>query len=153
MCIVLFRLQKYKKFESNSQLFLCFFHLLLCCFDCKSTKNLRAIHNSAKITLMETMLFRLQKYKKFESNSQQGGRVCLSGFSCFDCKSTKNLRAIHNLPIANNYIRRLFRLQKYKKFESNSQQLLLFVSLLLGCFDCKSTKNLRAIHNCGRRQG
>ena len=70
---------------------------LICCFDCKSTKNLRAIHNlslgkkkfrevvsTAKVqkiweqfttgeysAITLQMLFRLQKYKKFESNSQR----------------------------------------------------------------------------------
>ena len=42
----------------------------VCCFDCKSTKNLRAIHNEAEIANWRKELFRLQKYKKFESNSQ-----------------------------------------------------------------------------------
>ena len=41
----------------------------------------------------------------------------------------------------------LFRLQKYKKFESNSQLIKPFCQFEIGCFDCKSTKNLRAIHN------
>ena len=41
----------------------------------------------------------------------------------------------------------LFRLQKYKKFESNSQRETISVAVDYGCFDCKSTKNLRAIHN------
>ena len=41
----------------------------------------------------------------------------------------------------------LFRLQKYKKFESNSQPPQDEQSEIKGCFDCKSTKNLRAIHN------
>ncbi len=41
-------------------------------------------------------LFRLQKYKKFESNSQQVSVLPLLAYCCFDCKSTKNLRAIHN---------------------------------------------------------
>ena len=45
---------------------------------------------------MITMLFRLQKYKKFESNSQHRWQGALSTRRCFDCKSTKNLRAIHN---------------------------------------------------------
>ena len=40
---------------------------------------------------------------------------------CFDCKSTKNLRAIHNIGTKNCRLHTLFRLQKYKKFESNSQ--------------------------------
>ena len=42
------------------------------------------------------MLFRLQKYKKFESNSQHLTAEQLKQARCFDCKSTKNLRAIHN---------------------------------------------------------
>ena len=41
-------------------------------------------------------LFRLQKYKKFESNSQLVSASSARHKSCFDCKSTKNLRAIHN---------------------------------------------------------
>ena len=44
------------------------------CFDCKSTKNLRAIHNQAAIETLQATLFRLQKYKKFESNSQPAER-------------------------------------------------------------------------------
>ena len=43
-----------------------------------------------------SMLFRLQKYKKFESNSQPPGYGREKHARCFDCKSTKNLRAIHN---------------------------------------------------------
>ena len=66
---------------------------------------------------------------------------------CFDCKSTKNLRAIHNLDEAQAISNMLFRLQKYKKFESNSQPEKMTIELDKGCFDCKSTKNLRAIHN------
>ena len=66
----LFRLQKYKKFESNSQLIALDFEMIVRCFDCKSTKNLRAIHNSLRLFVTCYVLFRLQKYKKFESNSQ-----------------------------------------------------------------------------------
>ena len=72
-------------------------------------------------------LFRLQKYKKFESNSQQSG-------------------VLPRLPLM------LFRLQKYKKFESNSQLAATPLTILMCCFDCKSTKNLRAIHNYRRRR-
>ena len=118
----LFRLQKYKKFESNSQLQKCRAAVVSSCFDCKSTKNLRAIHNfllvhplravvvsTAKVqkiweqfttwlhgTNMQSKLFRLQKYKKFESNSQHPPPSLSCTIRCFDCKSTKNLRAIHN---------------------------------------------------------
>ena len=95
----LFRLQKYKKFESNSQPSVLLPSKNLSCFDCKSTKNLRAIHNTfliiyslfkvvstakvqkiweqfttvLKVSAHLMVLFRLQKYKKFESNSQLNG--------------------------------------------------------------------------------
>ena len=169
----LFRLQKYKKFESNSQLVSLFKMDKLCCFDCKSTKNLRAIHNcrwwvqnylpvvsTAKVQKIweqfttknidfftRNKLFRLQKYKKFESNSQPSRSMAMTSVSCFDCKSTKNLRAIHNLSLKNPFLYVLFRLQKYKKFESNSQPYRTELDNEFRCFDCKSTKNLRAIHN------
>ena len=50
------------------------------------------------------MLFRLQKYKKFESNSQQKSCNIIFIHCCFDCKSTKNLRAIHNKQLFHNLI-------------------------------------------------
>ena len=148
------------------------------CFDCKSTKNLRAIHNrhyrlpstnsvvsTAKVQkiweqfttisinfLTTRTLFRLQKYKKFESNSQLSLIVMKFSQRCFDCKSTKNLRAIHNNMNYDENYKRLFRLQKYKKFESNSQLLRPSTATKACCFDCKSTKNLRAIHNYSQNQ-
>ena len=122
---------------------------------------------------MKPKLFRLQKYKKFESNSQPDCVNLTYCHGCFDCKSTKNLRAIHNnvakvlfqlgvvstakvqkiweqFTTATPSFRSgtaLFRLQKYKKFESNSQRSLYDGTIRYCCFDCKSTKNLRAIHN------
>ena len=169
----LFRLQKYKKFESNSQPVVSTSLHTTGCFDCKSTKNLRAIHNRPWLFYICMALFRLQKYKKFESNSQLNAATLKNAPCCFDCKSTKNLRAIHNqakiitdkmrvvstakvqkiweqFTTQLNKIRseaRLFRLQKYKKFESNSQLATKLDYSKLRCFDCKSTKNLRAIHN------
>ena len=171
--LLLFRLQKYKKFESNSQLERCHFEECPCCFGCKSTKNLRAIHNSnrfscvynkvvsaAKVqkiweqfttdnynTGVEVALFRLQKYKKFESNSQHSSCSSYIVNCCFGCKSTKNLRAIHNENGSKQTSAELFRLQKYKKFESNSQHNIPSALAQFCCFGCKSTKNLRAIHN------
>ena len=117
----LFRLQKYKKFESNSQPSQDSHEEDESCFDCKSTKNLRAIHNFKVENKITKLLFRLQKYKKFESNSQLCPCTCVGFFGCFDCKSTKNLRAIHNINSVTPSPDGLFRLQKYKKFESNSQ--------------------------------
>ena len=172
---LLFRLQKYKKFESNSQPSPAYSSIKVSCFGCKSTKNLRAIHNNKpnkhnqlnvvsaakvqkiweqfttgnRVKQKRRELFRLQKYKKFESNSQQGYICAHRGGGCFGCKSTKNLRAIHNKvawvvrihrvvsaakvqKIWEQFTTRketmkkfglLFRLQKYKKFESNSQPI------------------------------
>ena len=145
--ISLFRLQKYKKFESNSQRSNCFLFTPCRCFDCKSTKNLRAIHNVQIAFYSLLALFRLQKYKKFESNSQRCRVFSAAPRGCFDCKSTKNLRAIHNFLPNMPGTPQLFRLQKYKKFESNSQLESRHSLIAPGCFDCKSTKNLRAIHN------
>ena len=143
----MFRLQKYKKFESNSQPIETQDGVATCCFDCKSTKNLRAIHNEALRDSDGYELFRLQKYKKFESNSQLEDAKETFRQGCFDCKSTKNLRAIHNQVTFHNRLVALFRLQKYKKFESNSQPTARRSDHYGSCFDCKSTKNLRAIHN------
>ena len=173
---MLFRLQKYKKFESNSQHYIRDKDNTLRCFGCKSTKNLRAIHNTCQVVEAKRrvvsaakvqkiweqftttgasidnqgMLFRLQKYKKFESNSQRNG---LS--SCIDkvvsaAKVQKiweqfTTRETNSRPFA-----LLFRLQKYKKFESNSQHPPWWFESVNSCFGCKSTKNLRAIHNICR---
>ena len=144
----LFRLQKYKKFESNSQQFPESSRTKSCCFDCKSTKNLRAIHNSRTTSITLSWLFRLQKYKKFESNSQLKELRSLT----YDVVSTAKVQKIweqfttqHTECVS---LILLFRLQKYKKFESNSQRPLRKTTERSGCFDCKSTKNLRAIHNC-----
>ena len=70
MVLVLFRLQKYKKFESNSQL-------------APSNNKKCSVVSTAKVQkiweqfttekvqdVILEKLFRLQKYKKFESNSQ-----------------------------------------------------------------------------------
>ena len=144
----MFRLQKYKKFESNSQ------HLAKWFFNNSvvSTAKVQKIWEQFTTSLRRSPwfleLFRLQKYKKFESNSQPSFTPYIQNISCFDCKSTKNLRAIHNDTVssrtgrwvvstakvqkiweqfttgAEQHINAdvLFRLQKYKKFESNSQQ-------------------------------
>ena len=169
----LFRLQKYKKFESNSQLLLAIGKCDRSCFDCKSTKNLRAIHN---YYVRETLVLDVVSTAKVQKIWEQFTTITPSAslsFGCFDCKSTKNLRAIHNtgypmfwtlFVVSTAKVQKiweqfttgtqlisqalgLFRLQKYKKFESNSQQWNNALARENCCFDCKSTKNLRAIHN------
>ena len=144
---MLFRLQKYKKFESNSQPSPRNNTRHDRCFDCKSTKNLRAIHNLWHVLLAYNYVVSTAKVQKIWeqfTTTPFGARVMKC---CFDCKSTKNLRAIHNYvgnfsnltdvvstakvqKIWEQFTTRkdtmkqfglLFRLQKYKKFESNSQ--------------------------------
>ena len=144
---MLFRLQKYKKFESNSQQK----PIRRLSWDVVSTAKVQKIWEQfttrSCLLKRESQLFRLQKYKKFESNSQLHVPTVGKVLCCFDCKSTKNLRAIHNnLEIQQagfvvvstakvqkiweqfttdlviiKLLQKLFRLQKYKKFESNSQ--------------------------------
>ena len=169
----LFRLQKYKKFESNSQPLHRLLPHLLSCFGCKSTKNLRAIHNTAGGQCYKRRVVSAAKVQKIWEQFTTNYCQLPMSKRCFGCKSTKNLRAIHNerhrnptsegvvsaakvqkiweqfTTMARNQFvgSRLFRLQKYKKFESNSQPITLRSSWIIGCFGCKSTKNLRAIHN------
>ena len=144
----LFRLQKYKKFESNSQQYSPAGARVVSCFDCKSTKNLRAIHNRGLWYYGYWSVVSTAKVQKIWEQFTTSDEQFKSIFRCFDCKSTKNLRAIHNSITLQRTSVTLFRLQKYKKFESNSQLVLSLTSIALCCFDCKSTKNLRAIHNC-----
>ena len=170
---MLFRLQKYKKFESNSQQGAWTTISKSSCFDCKSTKNLRAIHNDTgirrlghsvvstakvqkiweqfttafRLDLLWSKLFRLQKYKKFESNSQLLTAWNLLSFGCFDCKSTKNLRAIHNLLVCQVILLGVVSTAKVQKIWEQFTTVTITNSRGSSCFDCKSTKNLRAIHN------
>ena len=92
-------------------------------------------------------LFRLQKYKKFESNSQQQSSRACNCLVVSTAKVQKIWEQFTTLVSEYGNDERLFRLQKYKKFESNSQQSKACLLNLKSCFDCKSTKNLRAIHN------
>ena len=146
---------------------------MLSCFDCKSTKNLRAIHNlntlifndlevvsTAKVQKIWEQfttysyrffrwrwLFRLQKYKKFESNSQLQRPVRHPRVVVSTAKVQKIWEQFTTDNVLTYRRKKLFRLQKYKKFESNSQRRKRCYSFRFRCFDCKSTKNLRAIHN------
>ena len=169
----LFRLQKYKKFESNSQPNRVTPSVFSSCFDCKSTKNLRAIHNESNINptggqvvstakvqkiweqfttwtrrnVSSIALFRLQKYKKFESNSQLISVMMICSCVVSTAKVQKIWEQFTTSIQWTMTTNSLFRLQKYKKFESNSQRKQYQSNRRTGCFDCKSTKNLRAIHN------
>ena len=174
----LFRLQKYKKFESNSQPQRCSASVLHVVSTAKVQKIWEQFTTDFIMKVKQVQLFRLQKCKKFESNSQQMIVHAPLKDRCFDCKSTKNLRAFHNsqntkysppwvvstvkvqkiweqfttdLYDVHEY-NELFRLQKYKKFESNSQPRYGVRLDFSSCFDCKSTKNLRAIHNLYSRR-
>ena len=143
------------------------------CFSCKYTHYSKAIHNRSKFVVPtaitvsaanihiirkqfttktgvhppRSLLFQLQIYTLFESNSQQAVAAPVRRPHCFSCKYTHYSKAIHNsfasLPFcsitvsaANIHIIRkqftthfftdmpvtkLFQLQIYTLFESNSQ--------------------------------
>ena len=145
--IQLFRLQKYKKFESNSQ-------------QCPFIPFPKRVVSTAKVqkiweqftTLFSPqfpcdVLFRLQKYKKFESNSQLDDYIVTHNTVVSTAKVQKIWEQFTTIIFMSLMEWWLFRLQKYKKFESNSQQSSWKQQATQSCFDCKSTKNLRAIHN------
>ena len=144
---LLFRLQKYKKFESNSQRVVVAIHYFVVVSTAKVQKIWEQFTTLILGSLIAAGLFRLQKYKKFESNSQQNLVYRIPDRGCFDCKSTKNLRAIHNSldfqQAAGNVVSTAKVQKIWEQFTTN------IASALAGfcCFDCKSTKNLRAIHN------
>ena len=145
--LALFRLQKYKKFESNSQPYCMYKFLEGVVSTAKVQKIWEQFTTKSSIKVIGLFVVSTAKVQKIWeqfTTSIQGGSRCRG---CFDCKSTKNLRAIHNLgrsvahrvlvvstakvqKIWEQFTTRcttntasfwLFRLQKYKKFESNSQ--------------------------------
>ena len=169
---MLFRLQKYKKFESNSHQVRQQPHRLPVVSTAKVQKIWEQFTPAFQDIRKEWELFRLQKYKKFESNSH---RLCVC-VCAVSVVSTAKVQKIWEqfTPQTKERLKMklLFRLQKYKKFESNSHRLSRLrmpervvstakvqkiweqftpsagaSALSQGCFDCKSTKNLRAIHN------
>ena len=89
----------------------------------------------------------MQIYTNFESNSQPFGQAQCRLPGCFRCKFTQILKAIHNLQKSQTTCVRLFSMQIYTNFESNSQLSLQSVQDWLGCFRCKFTQILKAIHN------
>ena len=199
MCDMLFLMQIYTNFESNSQLSSANVSWQTCCFWCKYTQILKAIHNLIVILKksdwvvsdanihkfwkqfttdfntisLPSKLFLMQIYTNFESNSQLKGSKVPEGSSCFWCKYTQILKAIHNWSfvhmlwftvVSDANIHKfwkqfttgergrregspLFLMQIYTNFESNSQ--LHWVKCLVGmsCFWCKYTQILKAIHN------
>ncbi len=149
-------------------------HFQRSCFRCKFTQILKAIHNLSSpcillfwvvsdanlhkfwkqfTTIQEKhhwyyKLFPMQIYTNFESNSQLYGIFLYQFLSCFRCKFTQILKAIHNK--YRRYVNggKLFPMQIYTNFESNSQHLSYFWIGWMCCFRCKFTQILKAIHNC-----
>ena len=143
------------------------------CFGCKSTKNLRAIHNIHWNSVSVKLVVSAAKVQKIWEQFTTRGTISCAFARCFGCKSTKNLRAIHNRDDSTRSIQRvvsaakvqkiweqfttaifdelrtatLFRLQKYKKFESNSQLSSYHCLIRISCFGCNRTTHLRAIHH------
>ena len=92
---MLFPMQIYTNFESNSQHSISFVLILSCCFRCKFTQILKAIHNDENYIDEKGQLFPMQIYTNFESNSQLAATTTRLSTSCFRCKFTQILKAIH----------------------------------------------------------
>ena len=122
----LFRLQKYKKFESNSQQARNFKIRLTSCFDCKSTKNLRAIHNCCCLNSPQSCVVSTAKVQKiWEQFTTYAGHQFNQGRVVSTAKVQKIWEQFTTCALRFIPFLKLFRLQKYKKFESNSQRLWL----------------------------
>ena len=166
-------MQIYTNFESNSQLKWSLRLNLLCCFRCKFTQILKAIHNRQDIQSSEHRVVSDANLHKFWKQFTTANFVHKFFFGCFRCKFTQILKAIHNAQFCwlcgqivvsdanlhkfwkqfttlfarlDSYIK-LFPMQIYTNFESNSQHLLIILSVYVRCFRCKFTQILKAIHN------
>ncbi len=73
-------MQIYTNFESNSQLRQPLLALTTYCFRCKFTQILKAIHNNVYSDALPDVLFPMQIYTNFESNSQRN--PCSSPLAC-----------------------------------------------------------------------
>ena len=145
--IVLFQLQIYTNFESNSQQII----------DAVREAQVVSAANIYKFRKQFTtwydavhtppLLFQLQIYTNFESNSQQAPLLEKWCVGCFSCKYIQISKAIHNRSCISLSCCRLFQLQIYTNFESNSQHLSLYLRLQPSCFSCKYIQISKAIHN------
>jgi len=140
-------MQIYTNFESNSQPNTLSFCTMTCCFRCKYTQILKAIHNKQLVPIILVMLFPMQIYTNFESNSQLYCYVNFQYLCCFRCKYTQILKAIHNFTVTSISNTLLFPMQIYTNFESNSQHISFIIYYFFCCFRCKYTQILKAIHN------
>ena len=121
-CRRLFPMQIYTNFESNSQLNNRHIVLPLCCFRCKFTQILKAIHNIWAFVRLWSKVVSDANLHKFWKQF-----------------TTENYRRI--------MLSELFPMQIYTNFESNSQPLTGNKRWLTSCFRCKFTQILKAIHN------
>ena len=122
------------------------------CFDCKSTKNLRAIHNGLFNMCYAPLVVSTAKVQKIWEQFTTLWQAQTREPSCFDCKSTKNLRAIHNPDIVCLALYPVVSTAKVQKIWEQFTTLETMTLHIYCCFDCKSTKNLRAIHNTSTQQ-
>ena len=166
-------MQIYTNFESNSQLGIASMKAPKSCFRCKFTQILKAIHNHCWLLMCWSSVVsdaNLHKFWKQFTTIQTHYRI---SEGCFRCKFTQILKAIHNYvrlchlqqlvvsdanlhkfwkqftTIVNQQcqVRKLFPMQIYTNFESNSQLMEEIEIISLSCFRCKFTQILKAIHN------
>ena len=163
----LFQCAKVQDFESNSQLFVCPFYLILSCFNVQRYKILKAIHNTQRrwhrppyvvsmckgtrfwkqFTTISDLwrpynrLFQCAKVQDFESNSQHVGDYVRISASCFNVQRYKILKAIHNSKLINlTFTLCCFNVQRYKILKAihNLQREIAYIIAVVSM--CKGTR-------------
>ena len=115
-CLLLFSMQRYNFFESDSQLNCWKSGRVWRCLACKDTIFLKAIHNWLNLCCCALVLFSMQRYNFFESDSQRSLPVWYQRMGCLACKDTIFLKAIHNIPPILYLPTLLFSMQRYNFF-------------------------------------
>ena len=198
-CHELFQLQIYTNFESNSQQYLICHFFSVSCFSCKYIQISKAIHNAKMVYNTLSFVVSAANIYKFRKQFTTSALRQMCWMCCFSCKYIQISKAIHNqswlwlmmklvvsaaniykfrkqfttckthavqqrrlfqLQIYTNFesnsqpsvgispiVWRLFQLQIYTNFESNSQPYSLTTKYLNCCFSCKYIQISKAIHN------
>ena len=129
---MLFSMQRYNFFESDSQPSISLPYTGGGCLACKDTIFLKAIHNVNWTGCPNSVLFSMQRYNFFESDSQLWGLFVGFLLRCLACKDTIFLKAIHNAKDDEPEGKLLFSMQRYNFFESDSQlRLRLLLRILV----------------------
>ena len=147
MVYVLFQLQIYTNFESNSQPIVNQFEIECVVSAANIYKFRKQFTTKQCAEVFVGRLFQLQIYTNFESNSQP---VFESNFTCSVVSAANIYKFRKQFTTSRDTMKaiyKLFQLQIYTNFESNSQLVRLLCDVCRGCFSCKYIQISKAIHN------